>query len=94
MLARSIRNRLEGKPLPTYRYKDYGSLISLSSFSAVGNMMSNLTGNVMLEGWLARMFYISLYRMHQIALYGVPRTLLMMLCDNLSRTTEPRLKLH
>ncbi|HBZ98159.1 MAG TPA: FAD-dependent oxidoreductase, partial [Pseudomonas sp.] len=23
MLARSIRNRLEGKPLPTYRYKDY-----------------------------------------------------------------------
>ncbi len=94
MLARSIRNRLEGKPLPTYRYKDYGSLISLSSFSAVGNLMGNLTGNVMLEGWLARMFYISLYRMHQIALYGIARTLLMMLGDKLSRTTEPRLKLH
>jgi len=94
MLARSIRNRLEGKPLPTYRYKDYGSLISLSSFSAVGNLMGNLTGNVMLEGWLARMFYISLYRMHQIALYGAPRTLLMMLGDKLSRSTEPRLKLH
>ena len=94
MLARSIRNRLEGKPLPTYRYKDYGSLISLSSFSAVGNLMGNLTGNVMLEGWLARMFYISLYRMHQIALYGAARTLLMMLGDKLSRSTEPRLKLH
>ena len=94
MLARSIRNRLEGKPLPTYRYKDYGSLISLSTFSAVGNLMGNLTGNVMLEGWLARMFYISLYRMHQIALYGMPRTLLMMLGDKLSRSTEPRLKLH
>ena len=94
MLARSIRNRLEGKPLPAYRYKDYGSLISLSTFSAVGNLMGNLTGNVMLEGWLARMFYISLYRMHQIALYGMPRTLLMMLGDKLSRSTEPRLKLH
>ena len=94
MLARSIRNRLEGKPLPIYRYKDYGSLISLSTFSAVGNLMGNLTGNVMLEGWLARMFYISLYRMHQIALYGMPRTLLMMLGDKLSRSTEPRLKLH
>lgn len=94
LLARSIRLRLEGKPLPGYRYKDYGSLISLSSFSAVGNLMGNLTGNVMLEGWLARMFYISLYRMHQIALYGIPRTLLMMLGDKLSRTTEPRLKLH
>jgi len=56
--------------------------------------MGNLTGNVMLEGWLARMFYISLYRMHQIALYGIARTLLMMLGDKLSRTTEPRLKLH
>ncbi|MGE4407694.1 NAD(P)/FAD-dependent oxidoreductase [Pseudomonas sp.] len=94
LLARSIRLRLEGKPLPGYRYKDYGSLISLSSFSAVGNLMGNLTGNVMLEGWLARMFYISLYRMHQIALYGVARTLLMMLGDKLSRSTEPRLKLH
>ncbi|EXF45112.1 NADH dehydrogenase [Pseudomonas sp. BAY1663] len=94
LLARSIRLRLEGKPLPGYRYKDYGSLISLSSFSAVGNLMGNLTGNVMLEGWLARMFYISLYRMHQIALYGIPRTLLMMLGDKLSRSTEPRLKLH
>ncbi|MCQ4323856.1 FAD-dependent oxidoreductase [Stutzerimonas stutzeri] len=94
LLARSIQLRLEGKPLPGYRYKDYGSLISLSSFSAVGNLMGNLTGNVMLEGWLARMFYISLYRMHQIALYGIPRTLLMMLGDKLSRSTEPRLKLH
>ena len=44
--------------------------------------MGNLTGNVMLEGWLARMFYISLYRMHQIALYGMPRTLLMMLATS------------
>ena len=51
-------------------------------------------GGDMLEGWLARMFYISLYRMHQIALYGMPRTLLMMLGDKLSRSTEPRLKLH
>ncbi|MCH2338384.1 MAG: FAD-dependent oxidoreductase, partial [Pseudomonas sp.] len=76
------------------RYRDYGSLISLSSFSAVGNLMGNLTGNVMLEGWLARMFYVSLYRMHQIALYGVARTGLMMIGDKLSTSTVPRLKLH
>ncbi len=94
LLARSLALRLAGKPLPEYRYRDYGSLISLSRFSAVGNLMGNLTGNVMLEGWLARMFYISLYRMHQIALYGVARTALMMLGDKLSRSTEPRLKLH
>ena len=56
--------------------------------------MGNLTGNVMLEGWLARMFYVSLYRMHQIALYGVARTGLMMIGDKLSTSTVPRLKLH
>ena len=94
LLAKSLKLCIEGKALPEYRYRDYGSLISLSTFSAVGNLMGNLTGSVMLEGWLARMFYVSLYRMHQIALYGVTRTLLMMLGDRIGRSTEPRLKLH
>lgn len=94
LLAKSIARQLEGKELAAYRYRDYGSLISLSTFSAVGNLMGNLTGNVMLEGWLARMFYVSLYRMHQIALYGVARTTLMMIGDKLSTSTVPRLKLH
>lgn len=94
LLAKSLRLKISGQTLPEYRYRDYGSLISLSSFSAVGNLMGNLTGSVMLEGWLARVFYVSLYRMHQMALYGVPRTLLLMLSDRIGRSTEPRLKLH
>ena len=94
LLAKSLRLKISAQPLPEYRYRDYGSLISLSSFSAVGNLMGNLTGSVMLEGWLARVFYVSLYRMHQMALYGVARTLLLMLSDRLGRSTEPRLKLH
>lgn len=93
LLAKSLALRLEGKDLPSYRYRDYGSLISLSRFSAVGNLMGNLTGSIMLEGWLARMFYISLYRMHQMTLYGIARTVMMMIGDKLS-TTTPRLKLH
>ena len=90
----TLKLRLAGQPLPTFRYRDYGSLVSLSRFSAVGNLMGNLMGSVQLEGWLARMFYISLYRMHQMALYGVVRTGLMMLGDRIGRSTEPRLKLH
>jgi NADH dehydrogenase len=94
LLAKSLRLKITGQALPEYRYRDYGSLISLSSFSAVGNLMGNLTGSVMLEGWLARVFYVSLYRMHQMALYGPLRTLLLMLSDRIGRSTEPRLKLH
>ncbi|VXC25605.1 respiratory NADH dehydrogenase 2/cupric reductase [Pseudomonas sp. 8Z] len=94
MLVKSLRLKLSGEALPQYHYRDYGSLISLSRFSAVGNLMGNLTGSVMLEGWLARMFYVSLYRMHQMALYGPLRTALLMLSDRIGRSTEPRLKLH
>lgn len=94
LLAKSLVLKLEGKALPEYRYTDYGSLVSLSRFSAVGNLMGNLMGSVKLEGWLARMFYISLYRMHQVALYGFFRTGLLMLGDRIGRSTEPRLKLH
>ncbi|MBD8496561.1 NAD(P)/FAD-dependent oxidoreductase [Pseudomonas syringae] len=94
LLAKSLRLRIEGKTLPEYSYKDYGSLISLSRFSAVGNLMGNLTGSVMLEGWLARMFYVSLYRMHQTALYGAFRTLMLMLGSRIGKGTEPRMKLH
>jgi NADH dehydrogenase len=94
LLTKSLKLRIEGKALPEYTYKDYGSLISLSHFSAVGNLMGNLTGNVMLEGWLARMFYVSLYRMHQAALYGLFRTGMLMLGSRIGRGTEPRLKLH
>ena len=94
LLAKSLKLRIEGKTLPEYKYTDYGSLISLSRFSAVGNLMGNLTGSVMLEGWLARMFYVSLYRMHQMALYGPFRTAMLMLGSKIGRGTEPRLKLH
>ena len=94
LLVKSLRLRIEGKPLPEYKYTDYGSLISLSKFSAVGNLMGNLMGSVMLEGWLARMFYISLYRMHQMALYGTFRTLMLMLGSRIGKGTEPRMKLH
>jgi NADH dehydrogenase FAD-containing subunit len=65
-LGRTLgKNRLEGKPIADYQYKDYGPLVSLAKYSAVGNLMGSLMGSVKVEGWLARMFYVSLYRMHQ-----------------------------
>ncbi len=99
LLAKNLAHRVAGKPekMKDFMYRDHGSLISLSSHSAVGNLMGNLTGksgSVMLEGRLARLFYLSLYRLHQITLYGVWRTGLLMTKDLLERSTTPRLKLH
>lgn len=84
-----------GNDMKSFVYHDHGSLVSLSSFSTVGSLMGNLTkGSMMVEGRIARMVYISLYRMHQIALHGYVKTGLMMLVGSLNRVLRPTLKLH
>ncbi len=56
--------------------------------------MGAITGDMMIEGTLAKWFYISLYRMHQMTLFGKLRTGTLILKDLISRTTRPQLKLH
>ncbi|VFS54766.1 NADH dehydrogenase [Kluyvera cryocrescens] len=59
----NILAQMKGKELKSYSYKDHGSLVSLSNYSTVGNLMGNLMrGSMMIEGRIARMVYISLYR--------------------------------
>ncbi len=66
----------------------------MASFNRVV-LMGNLTrGSMMIEGRLARLVYISLYRMHQMALFGVTKTILVTLVDRINRVIRPRLKLH
>jgi NADH dehydrogenase len=93
LLAKSLGGRLKGKePLP-FVYKDYGSLISLSN-STVGNLMGNLFKSITIEGRLARLAYLSLYRKHQLALHGLPWVILTALSDLVQRRIRPHLKLH
>ncbi len=92
---RNIVAMLNGRELKPYVYKDHGSLVSLSRFSTVGSLMGNLTkGSMMVEGRIARVVYISLYRMHQMALHGIFKTGLMMLVGRINRVLRPNLKLH
>ncbi|EGY29649.1 NADH dehydrogenase [Candidatus Regiella insecticola 5.15] len=92
---RNILALLAERGLKPYIYKDHGSLVSLSKFTTIGSLMGNLLrGSMMIEGRLARIFYISLYRMHQVALHGYIQTSLMMLVGGINRVIRPRLKLH
>lgn len=93
-LVKAIDNFINKKPLPHYTYHDYGSLISLSHYETVGNLMGLLTKSMKLEGKLARLAYLSLYRAHQAALYGYWRVGNIMLANLLTRQIRPRLKLH
>jgi NADH dehydrogenase len=94
-LARNIEHALRGEPLADFLYRDRGSLVSLSRFSSVGSLMGNLkSGNFFIEGWLARIMYVSLYRLHQAELYGWPRTLMLLLAGRFNKLLRPRMKLH
>lgn len=85
---------IEGKSPKIFSYQDRGSLISLSTRSTVGQLMGNLTGSINIEGKIARLMYLSLYRLHQATLYGWPRMIIFILKDILGRSTGPKLKLH
>ena len=97
-LVRTMKRRAKGgaaSVMPTFRYRDFGSLVSLGRYSSVGTLMGFVSrGSVRVEGLLAKMFYISLYKMHLMALHGFWRMALDTLARMIKRQTEPRVKLH
>jgi NADH dehydrogenase len=94
-LFRNLRRRLEGNPLHTYIYRDFGSLVSLGEYSTVGSLMGKLMGGALfIEGFFARLMYIALYRMHLYALHGAAKVIFDLLGRLFTRRTEPRVKLH
>ena len=94
-LVKQLRRRIEGRPLADWRYRDFGSLVSLGEYSTVGNLMGALVGgNLWVEGLFARAMYKSLYKMHQVALHGYWKTAVGSASRLLTRSTEPRVKLH
>ncbi len=95
MLVDSMKRRLLARSLPTFTYRDHGSLISLGHYETVGNLMGKLVGrSVRIQGLLARLLYLSLYRHHQLALHGFLRMALDAFAQWLRRRTSPRVKLH
>jgi NADH dehydrogenase len=94
-MLHQIERRMRGRPLRDYRYRDFGSLVSLGEFSTVGTMMGALVrGSLMIEGRFARVMYVSLYKMHEYALHGFWKMALNTLARLITRRTEPRVKLH
>ena len=94
LLVKSLQRRIAGRTLPRYRYRDYGSLVSLGRRGTVGTLMGNLAGNYFVSGAIARVMYLSLYKVHQRALFGTLRVVLTTLANWLTRPMRPRLKLH
>jgi len=92
---RNLRAAIEGKPPRNFIYQDHGSLVSLARYTTVGSLMGNLVGGRMaIEGRLARFVYVSLYRMHLIAIHGWLKGLSLILIGHVNQVIRPKLKLH
>ncbi|MEJ0099968.1 MAG: NAD(P)/FAD-dependent oxidoreductase [Pseudomonadota bacterium] len=94
-MVKQIRCRLRGRPLRPWRYRDFGSLVSLGRYSTVGNLMGALVGgSLVIDGLIARVMYKSLYKMHELAIHGYRKVMLDTLARLIHRRTDPVVKLH
>jgi NADH dehydrogenase len=93
-LAKTLVNRIKGGNVAEFVYYDYGSLVSLGKYTTVGNLMGNLMGSVSIGGFIAKIVYLSLYKMHQIAIHGHFRTFMLTLSNLFRRTTHAKIKMH
>ncbi len=81
-------------PTEEFVYRDRGSLVSLSRYTAFGKILGGRQRSYDLNGWVAQIAYRSLYRSHQRTLLGLPATMTEMLIDRLQRNVSPALKMH
>ena len=94
-VEKNIIATLRKQPLRGFTYNDYGSLVNLSRYGTVGNLMGNLTNNsFFIEGKIARFLYISLYRMHQMSIHGAFKTFALWISEKILRIGRPKIKLH
>ncbi|MBU3550174.1 NAD(P)/FAD-dependent oxidoreductase [Polynucleobacter sp. MWH-Berg-3C6] len=94
-LYKQINRIIHHQPLKPYQYRDFGSLVSLGEYSSVGSMMGGLIGgSLMVEGLFAKLMYISLYKLHQLALHGWFKVFLDTLSRLIHRRTHSIVKLH
>lgn len=96
MLVKTVKLRVAGRhDLPEFTYRDYGSLVNLGRYTTVGNLMGSLSGSSMyIEGFIARLMYQSLHKMHLMALHGIWTVALQTLARLITRRTESQVKLH
>ncbi len=91
----NLLHLMHGTRLENYHYHDHGSLVSLSRYSTVGSLMGNLVGGKLaVEGRLARFVYMSLYRMHLLAIHGWIKGATLITIGQINAFVRPRLKLH
>ena len=96
-LLETFMRQARGKAPQTkpYAYRDYGSLVSFGQSTSVGSLMGSLRGfSWFVEGFFARMMYVSLHLLHHQAVLGTIRTGVLAVARFLVKRATPLVKLH
>ena len=84
----------EGKPVPPFRFRDFGALVALSEYNAYGwlGRIGFFKGGI-IKGWFALLNHALLYRRHQLSLHGPLRALLLWMAESINAMVRPRIRI-
>jgi NADH:quinone reductase (non-electrogenic) len=85
---------LQNKPLPGFKYRNFGSIVSLSDYDAFGTLgrFGFFPGGV-IRGRLAQLSHAMLYRRHQQALHGFRTATLLWTAEQINGLVKPSIRL-
>ncbi|MFT8229771.1 MAG: NAD(P)/FAD-dependent oxidoreductase [Enterobacterales bacterium] len=93
-LHKNIIRLINKELLINYTYTNKGSLVSLSKFNTIGIVVINIIKkSVFLQGFIARIIYLSLYRSNQISLHGIIKTFGYIITDWINKLIKPKIKI-
>lgn len=94
-LARSLAGVVAGQPPTPFNYSHKGALVALGRYNAFGSLGKRglLGGGLFVQGKFAQLSYASLYRRHQLGLFGFWRSMLYWAADLLRHASRPKVKL-
>jgi NADH:quinone reductase (non-electrogenic) len=84
----------KGKPVPPFRFRDFGGLVALSEYNAFGTLgRFGFFKGSFIKGRFAQLSHAVLYRRHQLSLHGPYRTALLWLAERINALVQPRIRL-
>jgi NADH:ubiquinone reductase (H+-translocating) len=83
-----------GKPVPPFRYRDFGALVAISDYSAFGTLgRFGFFKGGFIKGRFAQLSHAVLYRRHQLSLHGPYRATLLWLAERINALVQPSIRI-
>ena len=83
-----------GKPVPPFRFRDFGALVAISDYNAFGTLgRFGFFKGGFIKGRFAQLSHAVLYRRHQLSLHGPVRAALMWLAERINALIQPSIRI-